>query len=204
MIKTILWDFDGVILDSMKIKGDGFVELFKEYSDENLKMIEKYHYDNGGISRFEKIKYFYSYVLKKNIMEDEVLMFANKFAEIIKRKLKHSDNLITETINFIEKNYLKYNFHIVSGTEHYELKSLCDFFELTNYFVSIEGSPIKKNILVSNIIHKYNYKKQEIILIGDSLNDYYAARLNLIEFYGYNNDILRQYKYIDSFNNFRV
>ena len=30
MIKNILWDFDGVILDSMKIKGDGFKELFKK------------------------------------------------------------------------------------------------------------------------------------------------------------------------------
>ena len=33
MIKTVLWDFDGVILDSMKIKGEGFVSLFKEFDE---------------------------------------------------------------------------------------------------------------------------------------------------------------------------
>jgi beta-phosphoglucomutase-like phosphatase (HAD superfamily) len=44
MIKTILWDFDGVIFNSMKIKADGFLELFKEYDDLLLKKIEEYHY----------------------------------------------------------------------------------------------------------------------------------------------------------------
>ena len=44
MIKTILWDFDGVILDSMKIKGDGFVQLFRDYKKTDVKILEKYHY----------------------------------------------------------------------------------------------------------------------------------------------------------------
>ena len=54
MIKNILWDFDGVILNSMKIKGDGFVELFQDYDKKLINQLEKYHYNNGGISRFEK------------------------------------------------------------------------------------------------------------------------------------------------------
>ncbi len=43
MIKTILWDFDGVILDSMKIKGEGFIELFKSFNISDVKILEKYH-----------------------------------------------------------------------------------------------------------------------------------------------------------------
>ena len=31
MFKTILWDFDGVILDSMKIRDWGFEEVFKNF-----------------------------------------------------------------------------------------------------------------------------------------------------------------------------
>ena len=54
MIKTILWDFDGVILDSMKIKGNGFIELFKDCNVNDVKILEQYHYNNGGVSRFEK------------------------------------------------------------------------------------------------------------------------------------------------------
>ena len=51
MIKTIFWDFDGVIIDSMKIKGDGFIELFENYNLEQVRLLEKYHYANGGISK---------------------------------------------------------------------------------------------------------------------------------------------------------
>ena len=80
MIKTILWDFDGVILDSMKIKGDGFIELFKDNAESELKQIEAYHYENGGVSRFDKIRYFYHNILDENILEDEILELADKFS----------------------------------------------------------------------------------------------------------------------------
>ena len=125
MIKTILWDFDGVIFDSMKIKGDGFVELFQNYDSKYTKEIEEYHYANGGVSRFDKIRYFYNNILGREITEDEVIALANKFAKIIENKLNDKNNLIKETINFIQKNYKNYNFHIVSGAEHFELNNLC-------------------------------------------------------------------------------
>ena len=205
MIKTILWDFDGVILNSMKIKGDGFIELFKEYDNKYLLELEKYHYENGGVSRFDKIRYFYSEIIKKNITESEIIKLADKFAKIIEIKLYDKNNLISETVVFIRNNYKKYNFHIVSGAENIELNNLCDNFALTQYFKSIDGSPTKKNILVQDIIEKYNYKKEETVLIGDAMTDYNASIKNDIKFYGYNNVELKQFaNYIDSFQELRI
>ena len=84
-----------------------------------------------------------------------------------------------------------------------ELNNLCDIFELTQYFESITGSPTKKDILVENVIEKYNYKKNETILIGDAMTDYNASKKNGIKFYGYNNLELKQFgNYIDSFTEF--
>lgn len=202
MIKTILWDFDGVILDSMKIKGDGFVELFGSYDREDVKKIEKYHYENGGVSRFDKIRYFYKDILNKNITEQRILQFSKKFTDIIEKKMYNKKNLIQETIDFIILNYQKYNFHIVSGAEHNDLNNLCAYFELTKYFKSIHGSPIKKDKLIENLIVQYNYNKEEIILIGDSINDYNASKKNDIKFYGYNNERLKSFTYIESFKEF--
>ncbi len=200
MIKSILWDFDGVILDSMKIKGDGFIELFKGYDEDSIKQIKKYHYDNGGVSRFDKIKYFYQEILNENILEDKVLELANKFSKIIEIKLYDESNLIEETVNFIKENYQKYNFHIVSGAEHNELNSLCDSFEISQYFISINGSPTKKDILVKNVIEQYKYNKEEMILIGDAMTDYNASKKNGIKFYGYNNlELKKSGNYIDNF-----
>lgn len=195
-MKNILFDFDGVILDSMKIKGDGFKELFKEYDEELVSKLEKFHYENGGVSRFEKIRYFYNEILRQEVSEEKVLELADKFSKIIEKKLYNNENLIEETIEFIEKNHKKFNLHIVSGAEHNELNKLCNFFGISKYFISINGSPTVKEILVKNIISKYNYKKEETVLIGDSINDYNAAIKNGIEFYGYNNDELKKFKYM--------
>ena len=202
MIKNILFDFDGVILDSMKIKGDGFVELFQHLDNngDNLKLLEKYHYENGGISRFEKIKYFYNDLLKKDISQNEIDSYAKKFSEIIRKKLYDKSNLIEDSVNYISKNFQDFRFHIVSGAENDELNDLCHVFDLTKYFLTIAGSPVKKAVLVKNIIEKNHYSIEETILIGDSINDYDAAKANNIKFYGYNNVLLKKYDYIDSFS----
>lgn len=201
MIKNILWDFDGVILNSMKIKGDGFIELFKEYDVRYLNKLEQYHYDNGGVSRFEKIKYFYNEILQKDITEREVIEFADKFAEIINKNLFNPSNLIEDSVSYIKENYKKYNFHIVSGAEHNELNELCKYFKLDKYFISIDGSPTKKDVLVKEVLEKFNYKKNETILIGDAITDYEASITNGIGFYGFNNLNLNKFgNYINYFN----
>lgn len=205
MIKNILWDFDGVILDSMKIKGDGFVELFKEYNIDKVKELEKYHYENGGVSRFEKIRYFFNVLLNETISEQDINFLSKKFGIIIEKKLYSKENLINETVEFIKKNCNKYNFHIVSGAEHNELNYLCNSFELSKYFITINGSPTKKAILVKNVIEINNYNKNETILIGDALTDYNASIQNGIKFYGYNNKEIKDKEYyIDSFKDFKL
>lgn len=199
---TILWDFDGVILDSMKIKAEGFKSIFSHYPLEAIAQIEAYHYANGGVSRFEKIRYFYEKILKQQISEDEIQKLANDFAASIAEHLFDKENLIDDAVLFIKGNYDKYNFHIVSGAEHHELERLCDVFEITKYFITTEGSPTKKNDLIKNILKKYGYAPKETILIGDSINDYEAAKANQIRFYGYNNPDLRCFDYIERLTSF--
>jgi len=206
MIKNILFDFDGVILDSMKIKGDGFVELFNNSLNIHTQCLEKYHYENGGISRFEKIKYFYRNILNKEISNDEIISLSEEFSLIIKNKLFDKNNLIKETIEFIENNHQEYNFHIVSGAEHRELNNLCKYFDINNYFLTINGSPTKKEILVRDVLKEHDYKINETILVGDSINDYNASKKNKINFYGFNNMKLQKISdhYIYNFGNIQL
>ena len=205
MIKTIFWDFDGVIIDSMKIKGDGFIELFENYNLEQVRLLERYHYANGGISRFDKIKYFYNQILKKDVSEEKIINLSNKFASIIKEKIFNKDILIRESLIFIEKNFIDYNFHIVSGADHNELNSLCKYFKIEQYFKSINGSPTKKHVLLKNVINEFKYIPEEIVFIGDAMTDYYAAKKNKIKFYGYNNEELKKLgNYIEKFESIKL
>lgn len=187
MFKTILWDFDGVILDSMKIRDWGFEEIFKNFKKKDVESLLRYHRKNGGLSRYVKIRYFFEVLIGKTISEKEVLVYAEKFSRLMKKELINPRNLILDSLEFIKNNYKKYNFHIVSGSDQEELRFLCNELNISQYFKSINGSPTEKSILIKNILNNYDDSLENYCLIGDSINDYEAAKKNSIKFYSYNN-----------------
>ena len=188
--KTILWDFDGVILDSMAVRDWGFKEIFKDFSKEQVIKLLEYHHTNGGLSRYVKIRYFYENILGKLISEERVLEYAEAFSVLMKQELTNTDNLIVDAVSFIRENYRKFSFHIV-----------CKELGLESYFISIHGSPTPKIQLVKTLLEEHGYDNKNTCLIGDSINDFEAAEANDISFYGYNNLFLLKTSkaYINSF-----
>lgn len=204
-VKNIIFDFDGVILDSVPIKTEGFKKLFQEFPSELVDKLIAYHIQNGGISRYKKIKYFFNELLHQDISEDELSNYANRYSIITKEELTNPKYIIDDSVEFIKQNYQNYNMHIASGADENDLKYICDKLDLTMYFLSINGSPTKKDEIVNNILEFNNYKNEETILIGDSINDYEAAKGNSIEFYGYNNQVLQtKVKYLNKVGELKV
>jgi len=200
LIKNIIFDFDGVILNSVPIKTGAFRELFKKFSKEKIEKLISYHIENGGVSRYLKIRYFFENILAQTISEENIQQYAKQYSRLTKKELANSKYLIEDTVSFIQKNHRKYNMHIASGADEEDLQYICKRLALTKYFLSINGSPMKKSEIVAKILRSNRYSQQETILIGDSVNDYEAAYLNGIAFYGYNNEEL-EYDYINTFRN---
>lgn len=200
-VKNIFWDFDGVILDSQKIRVNGFKEIFKNYPKDCVNKLIEYHINNGGLSRFNKIAYFFNDILKQDISNETLQDYANKFSDIMRKELINKKYLIQDSITFIENNYTKYNFHILSGSEQNELRFLCDKLEINKFFLSILGSPTPKTKLMHDLIMEQKYNTKQCVMIGDSIHDFKAASANNVAFYGYNNESLRDVGegYIDSF-----
>ncbi|MEX0312830.1 MAG: HAD family hydrolase [Allomuricauda sp.] len=199
MIKTILWDFDGVILDSMRIRDLGFRRIFKDFDSSQVDDLIGFHRDNGGLSRYVKIRYFYENILNQTISEEKVDQYANDFSALMREKLIEKQNLIEDSVNFIKDNYDGYNFHIVSGSDQNELRFLCGELGIAQFFNSIHGSPTPKKELVKLVMDRNGYKKKETCLIGDSKNDYEAAKANEIHFVAYNNHTLDVFNTIPPF-----
>jgi len=197
MINTILWDFDGVILDSMEVRDWGFREIFKSFENEKVELLLDYHKKNGGLSRYVKIRFFFDEILNKKITDEDVLKYANNFSVLMKNELTNPENLIIDALDFIKKNHRKYKFHIVSGSDQNELRFLCEQLNIAHYFQSIHGSPTPKKELVSSLLKTNNYNMEETLLIGDSINDFEAARDNEIYFLAYNNPALEKLSDID-------
>lgn len=206
MLRNLLFDFDGVIMDSNPIRTNGFREIFRDFPESQVEELIRYHELNGGIPRFDKIRYFYREILGENISEDMVQEYAGKFSQIMKRELVKGKYLIGETLEFIRSHREKYSIHIVSGSEERELQWICGRHGIDKYFISINGSPTLKPQRVREVMERHCCKKAETVMIGDSINDYEAASENGIKFFGYNNEEMRKYsdRYIESFDNFSI
>ena len=203
MIKSIIFDFDGVILDSVDAKGDAFFELFKDKGKEIQKISKEYHYNNLGISRYVKIDHILKKYLIKEITKKQI--YLENFEIIVSSKVKNS-KCIYGIKNFLEKNYKIYNFFISSATPTDELLEIIKYKKFSKYFIEIMGSPMSKIDHIKYIKKKYNYKKNEVLFIGDTNNDYLSAYNSRIIFIGVKNkyEDFRNYKYvIKNFYNFK-
>jgi phosphoglycolate phosphatase-like HAD superfamily hydrolase len=181
--KAIFFDFDGVILDSVNIKTHTFELLFNNFSEKIVSKILEHHKENGGMSRFEKIKYYFKEYIHHDLTSFEFELYCKKFSEL-SFDLVCKCNFIFGALEFITENHNQYELHIISATPEDELKKIVQFKDLEKFFLEILGSPKSKNENIELIIKKYNYKRNEIISIGDSKNDYESAKKSKILFIG--------------------
>ena len=184
--KNIIWDFDGVLIDSHEVREKGFKLVLSEFPETEVDLLLDYHWKNGGLSRYVKFDYFFKTIRKEAISEEELLKYAENFSVIMREYLIHPDILIEDSLQFVKMNYEKFRMHIVSGSDGNELRFLCDKLGISKYFKSIGGSPEPKIELVKELLEKYEYSARETVLIGDSINDFEAARESDVDFYGYN------------------
>lgn len=200
--EVILWDFDGVIIESNTVREFGFREVLKEFDPEQVEQLIDFHNANGGWSRYVKFRYFYEEILNRPISEIKVQELADSFSSVMVECLPNPKLLIEETVGFIQKMSSQgKQMHIVSGSDGNELRSLCKELDLSKHFLSINGSPVPKQALIKALIDDGNTPASQYCLIGDAINDYDAAKANAITFFGYNNASLSNLGsyYIDKF-----
>lgn len=56
--RTFVFDCDGVILDSNRVKTEAFYQAALPYGERAANALVDYHVENGGVSRYEKFDYF--------------------------------------------------------------------------------------------------------------------------------------------------
>ena len=174
MIKAIIFDFDGVLVESAEIKTEAFRELFNQYSLEINKIVE-YHEKNMGISRYVKFRHIYNDILNRSISPQEEEELGRKFSQIVMEKILRAP-LAPGTIKYLEEHYQKYPFFIASGTPEEELHFIVVEKGLSKYFKETHGTPKKKNEIITDIQNRYKWKPEEVLFVGDAETDLMAAR----------------------------
>ncbi len=125
-IKAIIFDFDGVILDSVDIKTKAFERLFEPFGRQIQDKVVKYHLDNGGISRFDKINFFYREYLNRPITNKELDEKCLEFSSLVLDGVLNA-NWIHGAKEFIIRYNKFYEFFVASATPEPELKKIIQF-----------------------------------------------------------------------------
>ena len=186
-MKAIIFDFDGVILDSVNVKTKAFKLLYEEYGPEIQKKVVKYHLDHGGISRFEKFKFYHKNFLNKEISENELSLMGSKFSSLVFEKVC-SSNYISGALEFLNFSSKKYLTFICTGTPYDEIIKVLDYKKLDKYFDHVYGSPMTKTEIIKQIQDKYKISNKEILFIGDAITDYNASSETKVDFIGVKNN----------------
>ncbi len=180
IFKSIILDFDGVIMESVDIKTRAFRELFRDYP-EHINDIVEYHLKNGGMSRYKKFAYIYDNILKQPLDDEQMKHLGETFSEIVRNEMMTCP-FVNGAHEFLKKYSRSTLLFIASGTPEDELRDIAEIRGISKYFKRIYGTPAVKSEILLRIIKEFDLKKEEVFFVGDSLNDYEGARLAGIPF----------------------
>ncbi|MBO1922993.1 HAD family hydrolase [Thiomicrorhabdus sp. 6S3-12] len=178
--QNLIFDCDGVVLNSNKIKTEAFYNVAKVYGHEAANALVDYHVQNGGVSRYRKFTYLITEILKKPMDEIELKALLDHFALEVKKALMTCQ--VAEGLSELRERTKDAKWFIVSGGDQSELREVFAARGLGCYFNGgIFGSPDTKDEILSREMNSANIV-MPALFIGDSKYDHIAAREANLDF----------------------
>ena len=179
--ETIIFDCDGVLLNSNSLKTNAFYETAIRFGPEAAEMLREYHLNNGGISRFHKFAWLLEKLeyREKNIhcVLQELLVF---YSKIVFDGLLNCE--IVSGLHNLRKLTPKSSWMVVSGSDQEELRGVLSHRGVLQLFdAGVFGSPANKNNIVFRERQLLNISPRAIFF-GDSRYDHEVACAFQIDF----------------------
>jgi len=175
--KNIIFDFDGVIVDSNDMKKSAIFKAADQYTiAEKRDEFVEYFIHNNGLPRELKINNYFDKTTSAKIL--------NLYNSLLKTMLINT-SFTTGFQNFL--NLVKFNqlnSYIVSGGDKNEIIDILKSNNILEHFIDIKAAPYTKE----KNIEMLNINCEKTLYIGDSLIDYKAAKkynISFIFMYGY-------------------
>lgn len=181
-IEALIFDFDGVLVESMGIKAEAFLYVFRDFPYLRDKILDL-HIRRGGTTRWEKFRIIYEDFLGKPLAETEKDRLAKEFSQYVFNRVLQAP-AVNGSVEFLQKHSRDFLCFIVSGTPQDEITELVERRGLGKYFKNVLGAPLPKSALNKRILDSYRLKPQEVVFVGDSLDDYEGALSLDIPFIG--------------------
>jgi phosphoglycolate phosphatase-like HAD superfamily hydrolase len=182
-LSCIIFDCDGVILESVSVKTRAFARLAEPFGAEAADRLVLYHAAHGGVSRYKKFEWLYREVLGREIAREELADLGRRFAEIAFEEVCRCD-LVPGVEDVLRRRHGRTPMYVCSGAPHEELQAVLRRRGLHRYFAGIYGSPPAKTELLREIIRLAGVDPAGAVMVGDSVTDLDAATAVGTLFYG--------------------
>lgn len=186
MIRILIFDFDGVIVESNGIKDQAFHQLFSKFPDQ-LETMMNYHKEHVSASRVFKFNHLLSLLgktddtgLHQQLMTDFSAITLNLMKQV---------PLVPGAKMFLT-NWSQIPKYLASVTPIDDLVIILENLGLTHYFKGVYGCPpwTKPNA-IRDILSNEKIKPAEALLIGDSAGDQRSAKETGIHFLARNSGL---------------
>ncbi len=172
--KSIVFDCDGVVLDSNLVKTEAYFRTAKSLgaTDAQAQALVDYHVRLGGISRYHKFDWYLREVLHQPATPEAVQVLLDEFARELEVVLMEC--AVAEGLPALRAASTA-NWMILSGGDQQEIRTLFAKRDLAKYFDGgLFGSPDNKDTVLAR--EKENGNLQfPALFIGDSKYDFEAA-----------------------------
>lgn len=184
---TLVFDCDGVVLDSNKVKTEAFYQAALPYGEAAAQAMVDYHVANGGVSRYKKFAHFLEQIAPKhaaqrNLAEQspdlEALLQA--YAGHVREGLLSCD--LASGLEALREQTPSARWLIVSGGDQAELRDVFASRGIAAWFDSgIFGSPDTKDEILARELASGNIQ-QPALFLGDSKYDHQASSAAGLDF----------------------
>jgi phosphoglycolate phosphatase-like HAD superfamily hydrolase len=173
-ISSLLFDCDGVLLDSNRVKTEAFRRAALPYGEGAAAQLVEHHVANGGVSRYRKFEYFADEVLGGRLQSgDSVDAMTARFADAVQIGLRTC--AAAAGLEAARQRMSGARWFVVSGSDQDELRMILNERGLGRLFDGgIFGSPTPKETILRELVDS-GLVTQPALFIGDSRYDYEAA-----------------------------
>ncbi|MFJ2985491.1 MULTISPECIES: HAD family hydrolase [unclassified Pseudomonas] len=171
--KTVVFDCDGVILDSNRVKTSAFFKTALPYGQAAAHQLVAYHTSHGGISRFKKFEYFLQAILQREATAAVMDQLLAAYAREVSSGLMQC--AIATGLPELRASTPDSRWLVVSGGAQSELREIFEQRGLAEFFDGgIFGSPDTKEEILERQISE-GAIEGETLFIGDSRYDHVAS-----------------------------
>jgi beta-phosphoglucomutase-like phosphatase (HAD superfamily) len=177
---ALFFDVDGVLIDSLAIKGEALAETFRDFPNSRQIVID-FHQANGGLTRTRKISMLYRLLAGADASKREIQERSARFGETVQQRVVAADEILGAEAA-LRWWAPKCPLYAVSATPSAELGFVLAARGIVHFFRGIRGWPPAKDKVISELLTEHGYAAQRCVLIGDSREDLLASRRSGVQF----------------------